>query len=44
MYRCARCNDRMPEDIKSVGFQCTTCGHKVFYKERPNVKKEILAR
>ncbi|MBA3045290.1 MAG: DNA-directed RNA polymerase subunit P [Candidatus Thermoplasmatota archaeon] len=41
MYRCAKCKERVMGDINNVGIQCTVCGSKMFYKERPNVKKEI---
>ncbi|MCK5398134.1 MAG: hypothetical protein KAJ33_07795 [Thermoplasmata archaeon] len=27
-----------------MGIQCTNCGSKIFYKERPNVKKTIEIR
>jgi DNA-directed RNA polymerase subunit P len=27
-----------------VGMQCENCGFKLFYKERPNVKKVIKGR
>lgn len=41
MYRCARCKERMMGDINKVGVSCTACGSKMFYKERPNTKKDI---
>ena len=41
LYRCAKCKERVRGDINNVGIQCTSCGSKMFYKERPNVKKEI---
>jgi DNA-directed RNA polymerase subunit P len=31
-------------DVNTVGIQCEKCGSKIFYKERPNVKKTIKAR
>jgi DNA-directed RNA polymerase subunit P len=31
-------------DVNTVGIQCENCGSKIFYKERPNVKKIIKAR
>ncbi|MFW6041015.1 MAG: DNA-directed RNA polymerase subunit P [Thermoplasmatota archaeon] len=43
MFRCAICNERI-KDINTVGIQCENCGSRVFYKERPNVKKELKAR
>jgi DNA-directed RNA polymerase subunit P len=42
-YKCARCKARIG-DITTVGIQCTVCGSKVFYKERPNVKKTIPSK
>ncbi len=44
MYKCARCKERVTIDVNTVGIQCEKCGSKIFYKERPNIKKEILAR
>lgn len=41
VYRCAKCKERIRGDITTVGIQCTKCGSKIFYKERPNVKKTI---
>jgi DNA-directed RNA polymerase subunit P len=41
LYRCAKCKERIRGDINTVGIQCTNCGTKMFYKERPNIKKEI---
>jgi DNA-directed RNA polymerase subunit P len=31
-------------DMNTVGIQCEKCGSKIFYKERPNVKKVIKSR
>jgi DNA-directed RNA polymerase subunit P len=31
-------------DVNTVGIQCEKCGSKIFYKERPNVKKTTKAR
>jgi len=42
-YKCARCKARI-RDVSTIGLQCTVCGYKVFYKERPNVKKSVKAR
>ena len=39
-YLCARCREPRT-DISIVGIQCEKCGSKVFYKERPNVKKVV---
>jgi len=44
MYRCARCKERTQGDIRTVGFQCEKCNFKVFYKERPNVRKVVHAK
>jgi len=41
LYRCAKCKERIRGDINTVGMSCTNCGSKMFYKERPNTKKEI---
>ena len=38
-YRCAKCNE--PHSINSLGLQCEKCGSKIFFKERPNVKKVL---
>lgn len=43
MFRCAICKEKI-KDITSVNIQCDNCGGRVFYKERPNVKKELKAR
>ena len=44
MYRCSKCKDQIRGDTNIVGIQCSNCGSKIFYKERPNVKKSIQAR
>ncbi|UCD92278.1 MAG: DNA-directed RNA polymerase subunit P [Methanobacteriota archaeon] len=44
MYKCARCREPILANINTVGIQCKNCGSKVFYKERPNVKKIVKAR
>jgi len=44
MYKCAKCKQRVSMDINTVGIQCDKCGSKIFYKERPNVKKIMKAR
>jgi len=44
MYKCAQCKESMRANINTVGIQCEKCGSKVFYKERPNVKKLVRAR
>jgi DNA-directed RNA polymerase subunit P len=42
MYRCARCKEPLRAD--AVTLQCEKCGSRMFYKERPNVKKVLKAR
>jgi len=44
MYKCATCKEPIHTNINTVGIQCERCGSKVFYKERPNVKKVVKAR
>ena len=45
MYKCGRCREPIRFDIHTVdNIQCEKCGFKIFYKERPNVKKVISAR
>lgn len=44
MYKCNRCKEPIRTDINTVGIQCEKCGSKIFYKERPNVKKVLGAR
>ncbi len=44
MYKCARCQEPILTSLNTVGIQCKKCGSKVFYKERPNVKKIVRAR
>ena len=44
MYKCAKCKEPIRTDINIVGIQCNKCGSKIFYKERPSVKKTIKAR
>lgn len=34
----------MRSNVNTVGLQCEKCGSKVFYKERPNVRKSIKGR
>ena len=40
MYRCGKCNEPI-RNVDTLGRQCEKCGSKVFYKERPNVKKVL---
>ena len=45
MYKCGRCKITVLTDISTVGgIQCEKCGSKIFYKQRPNVKRVINAR
>ena len=44
MYKCGTCKTRLTLDVNTVGLQCEVCGSKIFYKERPNVKKVVRAR
>jgi DNA-directed RNA polymerase subunit P len=41
MYRCGKCNEPIRNDANELGLQCDKCGSKIFYKERPNVKKVL---
>mgnify|MGYP006306690259 FL=1 len=44
MYKCGKCNKPIRSNVNAVGMQCETCSSKIFYKERPNVKKVIRSR
>jgi len=44
MYKCARCKEPVRTNVNMVGLQCEKCGSKVFYKERPNVRKMVKGR
>lgn len=44
MYKCSRCKEPVRTNVNTVGLQCEKCGSKVFYKERPNVRKMIKGR
>ncbi len=44
VYKCAKCLEPIRTNINTVGIQCERCGSKIFYKERPNVKKVVKAR
>ncbi len=44
MYKCSQCKTPISTDISTVGIQCDKCSSKIFFKDRPNVKKEIRAR
>jgi len=43
-YKCAQCEKTTRSNLNQVGIQCESCGSKLFYKERPNVKKVIKGR
>ena len=40
MYRCGKCNEPI-RNVNTLGLQCEKGGSKIFYKERPNVKKVL---
>ncbi len=44
MYKCSICKEPLKNDVSVLGIQCEKCGSKVFYKERPNVRKVMKAR
>lgn len=44
MYKCSKCKEPVRTNVNMVGLQCEKCGSKVFYKERPNVRKIIKGR
>ncbi|HJX04991.1 MAG TPA: DNA-directed RNA polymerase subunit P [Thermoplasmata archaeon] len=44
MYKCSRCKEPVRTNVNMVGLQCEKCGSKVFYKDRPNVRKAIKGR
>ena len=44
MYKCGNCKELIRIDLTLSDIQCEKCGSKVFYKERPNVKKVVHAR
>ena len=43
MYRCIRCGRPLQSELGVMDLECE-CGGKIFYKERPNVKKVVIAR
>ena len=43
MYRCAKCNEPVRNDPKTLGLQCEKCGSKIFFKERPSTKKTLYS-
>lgn len=44
MYKCSKCMEPVRSNVNTVGLQCEKCGSKVFYKERPNVRKSVKGR
>jgi len=44
VYKCAVCHEAVRSNLDTVGIQCEKCGSRVFYKERPNVKKVVKSR
>jgi len=43
-YKCGKCDKPFRSNTNTVGMQCEKCASKIFYKERPNVKKVIKGR
>lgn len=43
-YKCGKCEKPFRSNTNTVGMQCEKCASKIFYKERPNVKKVIKGR
>ncbi|HSV42276.1 MAG TPA: DNA-directed RNA polymerase subunit P [Methanomassiliicoccales archaeon] len=45
-YKCgnSKCGKPIRTNTNAVGMQCEYCGSKIFYKQRPNVKKVIKGR
>ncbi len=41
-YRCARCGKPLTQELGRYELVCE-CGSRIFYKERPNVKKVVYA-
>ncbi|MGA1821608.1 MAG: DNA-directed RNA polymerase subunit P [Thermoplasmatota archaeon] len=44
MYKCGRCGEKLITEFSPIGIQCSKCGYKIFYKERPNRKKVLKAQ
>ena len=44
MYKCLRCGEPVRSGVNTVGLQCDKCGSKIFVKERPNVKKQLISK
>ncbi len=44
MYKCIRCGEPARSGVNTVGLQCDKCGSKIFVKERPNVKKQLISK
>ncbi len=43
-YKCARCKEPIRGDASAVGIQCEKCGSRLFYKDRPNIKKVVKSK
>jgi len=44
IYKCGKCGKPIRSNVNTVGMQCENCSSKIFYKDRPNVKKVITGR
>ncbi|MCD6384132.1 MAG: DNA-directed RNA polymerase subunit P [Thermoplasmata archaeon] len=44
MYVCSRCGEVLNMDLVPLGLQCPKCENRIFYKQRPNMKKVVIAR
>ncbi len=42
MYRCIRCGKPLTSELGVQQLECE-CGSRMFYKERPNMKKIVYA-
>lgn len=44
MYKCWKCNTPLRVNLKQPGLHCEFCGEKIFFHERPNVRKVLEGR
>ena len=44
MYKCWKCNTTLRVDIKQPGIKCEYCNEKIFFRDRPNVRKVLDGR
>lgn len=44
MYKCLRCGEPHKASPDSTDMVCDRCGSRMFVKERPNVRKKLIAR